>query len=54
MTELAFHDAILEGGAMPIAMIRARLEKLPITRDGVATWRFADQLPPPIPWAGGR
>lgn len=54
MTERAFHDAVLEGGAMPIAMVRARLEKLPITRDGLAPWRFAEQLPPPIPWAGGR
>jgi erythromycin esterase len=27
MTERAFHDAILEGGAMPIAMVRARLMK---------------------------
>jgi hypothetical protein len=50
MTERAFHDAVLEGGAMPIAMVRARLEKLPLTRDGAAVWRFADQLPPPVPW----
>jgi uncharacterized protein (DUF885 family) len=50
MTERAFHDAVLEGGAMPIAMVRARLERLPITREGVATWRFAEQLPPPKPW----
>ena len=54
MTERAFHDAVLEGGAMPIAMVRARLEKLLITRDGLAPWRFAEQLPPPVPWAGGR
>ena len=50
MTERAFHDAVLEGGAMPITMVRARLEKLPLTRDGAAVWRFADQIPPPIPW----
>ncbi|MDB4913818.1 MAG: hypothetical protein JWM95_1462 [Gemmatimonadetes bacterium] len=54
MTERAFHDAVLEGGAMPIAMVRARLERLPIPRDGLAPWRFAEQLPPPVPWAGGR
>ena len=54
MTERAFHDAVLQGGAMPIAMVRARLEKLPLTRDGLPPWKFADQLPPPIPWAGGR
>jgi uncharacterized protein (DUF885 family) len=56
MTERAFHDAVLEGGAMPIAMVRARLLKLPFTRDGgdVVAWRFAEQLPPPVPWTGGR
>ena len=54
MTERTFHDAVLEGGAMPIAMVRARLEKLPITRDGLAPWRFTEQLPPPVPWTGGR
>ena len=50
MTERAFHDAVLEGGAMPIAMVRARLERLPITRDGIANWRFAEQLPAAKPW----
>ncbi|MEP6999976.1 MAG: DUF885 family protein [bacterium] len=54
MTERGFHDAVLEGGAMPIAMVRARLEKLSITRNGLAPWKFAEQLPPPVPWAGGR
>ena len=56
MTDRAFHDAVLQGGAMPIAMIRARLMKQPFGRDGgnVAAWRFAEQLPPPVPWAGGR
>jgi len=54
MTERAFHDAILEGGAQPIAMVRARLMKLPFDRDGgnIAAWRFAEQLPPPIPFRG--
>jgi Bacterial protein of unknown function (DUF885) len=56
LTERAFHDAVLQGGAMPIAMIRARLMKLPFGRDGgsVAAWRFAEQLPPPVPWGGAR
>ncbi len=54
MTERAFHDAVLQGGAMPIAMVRARLEKLPIARDGIAAWRFDAQLPAPVPWTGGR
>ena len=54
MTERQFHDAILEGGAMPIAMVRARLAKLLISRDGLPAWKFADQLPPPIPWNARR
>ena len=42
MTDRAFHDAVLQGGPMPIAMVRARLENLPLTRDGPAPWKFAD------------
>jgi uncharacterized protein (DUF885 family) len=40
MTDVAFHDAILQGGRMPIEMVRARLlgERLP--RDYRASWRF--------------
>ena len=54
MTDRTFHDAILEGGAMPIAMVRARLAKLPIPREGLGAWRFAEQLPPPVPWGARR
>lgn len=54
LTERAFHDAVLEGGTMPIAMVRARLLQLPVSRDGIVPWRFAEQLPPPVPWSGGR
>jgi uncharacterized protein (DUF885 family) len=49
MSEREFHDAVLQGGPMPIAMVRARLAKVPLTRDGAAAWRFADRLPPPVP-----
>ena len=50
MTEREFHDAVLTGGPMPIAMVRARLAGVPLTRSGVATpWRFADRLPSPLP-----
>lgn len=49
MTEREFHDGVLQGGAMPIAMVRARLAKTPLTRAGATPWRFADHLPPPIP-----
>ena len=49
MTEREFHDAVLQGGPMPIAMVRARLAKTALTRAGPAPWRFSDELPPPIP-----
>jgi uncharacterized protein (DUF885 family) len=50
MTDREFHDAVIQGGPQPIAMIRARLLKLPLTREGAATWRFADDLPAPRPF----
>jgi uncharacterized protein (DUF885 family) len=50
MTEREFHDAVLQGGPMPITMVRARLANTPLTRKGAPPWRFADQLPPPIPF----
>ncbi len=49
MTDRAFHDAVLKGGPMPIAMVRARLANITLTRDGPAPWKFADELPPPVP-----
>jgi hypothetical protein len=51
MSEREFHDAVLQGGPMPIAMVRARLENTPLTRQGAPPWRFAEQLPPPIPFS---
>jgi uncharacterized protein (DUF885 family) len=50
MTAREFHDAVLQGGPMPIAMVRARLLKLPLTRQGAAEWPFADHVPPPRPF----
>jgi len=49
MTDREFHDAVLQGGPMPITMVRARLEQTPLTRQGAPAWRFAEQLPPPVP-----
>ena len=50
MTDRQFHDALLQGGPMPISMIRARLlDKVVLTRGGTPEWKFADELPPPIP-----
>jgi uncharacterized protein (DUF885 family) len=42
MTDRAFHDAILEGGRMPVEMVRARLTGESLTRDYRARWRFAE------------
>jgi uncharacterized protein (DUF885 family) len=42
MTNRQFHDAILQGGRMPVEMVRARLENLPLTRDTRTQWRFDD------------
>jgi hypothetical protein len=50
MTDREFHDAVLQGGAMPITMVRARLANVPLIRAGPPPWRFADRLPPPVPF----
>jgi uncharacterized protein (DUF885 family) len=42
MTERAFHDAILQGGPMPVEMVRARLIDSPPAADHRASWRFYD------------
>ncbi len=40
MTNKEFHDAILQGGRMPIEMVRARLMGTPLTRGYKAGWKF--------------
>ncbi|NND72637.1 MAG: DUF885 family protein [Rhodothermales bacterium] len=42
MTNRDFHDAILQGGRMPIEMVRARLTGQPPGADFESTWRFYD------------
>jgi uncharacterized protein (DUF885 family) len=42
MTRREFHDAILQGGNMPVEMVRARLLGIPLTRDYTPGWRFGD------------
>ncbi|WP_396221630.1 DUF885 family protein [Gemmatimonas sp.] len=54
MTDRQFHDAVLQGGPMPIAMVRARLANVKLSRDGAAPWRFADDLPAPRPFPAPR
>lgn len=42
MSEREFHDAVLQGGRMPIELVRARLndDAPPLTRDYKSQWRF--------------
>lgn len=42
MTNKQFHDAILQGGSIPVELIRADLTNQPLTRDFRASWRFYD------------
>lgn len=51
MTDRQFHDAVLQGGPMPIALERSRLEGLPLTREGPAPWKFSDSLPDAVPYS---
>ena len=46
MTDRQYHDALLHEGPIPVEMIRALLEHRPLTKAYVASWRFADELPP--------
>jgi uncharacterized protein (DUF885 family) len=45
MTEREFHDAVLQGGPMPIELVRARLLELPLTPDYATRWKFAGPDP---------
>ena len=40
MTNKAFHDAVLKGGAMPVEMVRAMITNAPLTRDYQAQWLY--------------
>jgi hypothetical protein len=43
MTDRAFHDAVLQGGSMPVEMVRVRLRKEKIPKDYKAGWKFLGQ-----------
>ena len=43
MTLREYHDAILQGGTMPVEMVRARLLDLPLSREYQPQWRFGDK-----------
>jgi uncharacterized protein (DUF885 family) len=40
MSARDFHDAVLQGGNMPIELVRARLAGTPLTREQRTSWRF--------------
>ena len=44
MTAREYHDAVLLGGRMPVELVRARLARLPLTRDYEGQWRFYEEL----------
>ncbi len=46
MTNLAFHDAILKGNAMPIEMVRASLTGTKLPRDYTPSWLFRGNVAP--------
>ena len=45
MTDREFHDAILHENSMPVELLRADLEHLPVTRDYAASWKFYGDHP---------
>jgi hypothetical protein len=45
MTEKRFHDSILEGGMMPIELVRTRLVGTPPPKDFPTSWKFAGDKP---------
>lgn len=42
MSEREFHDRVMGGNSMPVEMVRALIEKTPLTREYEAQWRFED------------
>ncbi len=40
MTDRDLHDAVLEGGSMPVEMVRVRVRKEAIPKDYTARWKF--------------
>ena len=45
MDERAFHDAIMQGGPMPVELVRARVLGLELAPDYQAHWRFYEDAP---------
>lgn len=45
MSELEFHDAVLQGGPMPVELVRARILGAELSPDYASNWRFYDNAP---------
>lgn len=45
MTEKQFHDSVMQGGIMPIEMVRAHVLGLKLPRDYRSSWKFAGEKP---------
>jgi uncharacterized protein (DUF885 family) len=43
MTDREFHDAVLQGGSMPVEMVRVRVRKETISEDYKPGWKFLAQ-----------
>ena len=42
MAALEFHDAVMQGGQLPVELVRARLLKQKLSPDFASQWRFLD------------
>jgi uncharacterized protein (DUF885 family) len=44
MTDRQFHDTIIQGGNLPVEMVRARLMQQKLPRDYDASWKYAGEI----------
>jgi uncharacterized protein (DUF885 family) len=54
MTDRDFHDTIIEGGSMPIKMVRVLVTDVPCTRDQPPEWKFYGDVQVPRESATGQ
>jgi uncharacterized protein with von Willebrand factor type A (vWA) domain len=43
LSEKRFHDAVLKDGPIPIELLRADLDGLPLSRTMEPAWKFSDE-----------
>ena len=44
MTNRELHDVVLQGGSMPVEMVRVRVKKESIPRGYTTSWKFEGEL----------